>query len=49
MQVWVFGLLAGVANAFGNDQPNDDAPADYEGHEKKDQAEASMSFIHGFF
>jgi hypothetical protein len=35
MQVWVFRLLAGVADAFGDNEPDNDATAYDEGHEKK--------------
>ena len=44
--MWVFRLLSGVADALGDDQPDDDASAHDEGHKKKNQTEAGMGFIH---
>ena len=38
--------LTSMTDTFGDDEPDDDAAADDEGHEKKNQTEAGMSFIH---
>jgi len=46
MQMWVFRLLAGVADAFGNDEPNDDPATDHEGQKQKNQTKAGVGFIH---
>jgi len=46
MQVWVLRVLAGVADAFGDDEPNDNAAAHDESDQQKNQTKAGMGFIH---
>ena len=41
--------LSSMADTFGDDEPDDDAAADDEGHEKKNQAKASAGFVHAAF
>ena len=38
--------LTSMTDTFGDNEPDNDATADDEGHEKKNQTEAGMSFIH---
>ena len=41
--------LTSMADTFGDDEPDNDAAADDEGHEKKNQAKASAGFVHAAF
>ncbi len=38
MQMWVFRLLAGVADAFGDNKPDDDPATDHKGQKQENQA-----------